>query len=205
VTLAQAREAEEERERQAQHLRELRKAQTARLVDLRQRIRASREEAAAIEARSEEIAQELAAEASTTDPATADAPISSAPVAAGASGFVWPISGAITSGFGDRWGASHQGIDIDCVTGAPVVASKEGRVVTASYDGGYGNHIVIDHGGGAATLYAHNSDLSVTSGQHVSQGELIAACGSTGQSSGDHLHFEIRVNGAPQDPLGYLP
>jgi murein DD-endopeptidase MepM/ murein hydrolase activator NlpD len=78
-------------------------------------------------------------------------------------------------------------------------------VVSAAYDSGYGYHVVIDHGGGFASLYAHNSVLNVSSGQSVSQGEVIAACGSTGQSSGDHLHFEIRVNGAPQDPLGYLP
>jgi murein DD-endopeptidase MepM/ murein hydrolase activator NlpD len=205
VTLAEAREAEEERERQTQHLRELREAQVARLADLRSRIEASREEAAAIQTRSDEIAQQLRADAPTTDPSTADASVSVAPASLGASGFAWPISGAITSGYGDRWGGTHQGIDIDCVTGAPVVASQEGAVVTASYDGAYGYHIVIVHGDGFATLYAHNSELRVSSGKDVSQGEVIAACGSTGQSTGDHLHFEIRVNGVPQDPLGYLP
>lgn len=99
----------------------------------------------------------------------------------------------------------HQGIDIDCVTGDPIRASKSGVVVAATYDGGYGNHVVIDHGDGFASLYAHNSELHVSGGNSVSQGQTIAACGSTGQSTGDHLHFEIRVNGAPQDPMKYLP
>lgn len=194
VALSDALEARAEQERQAQHLKELRAAKTAKLADLRGQIQATREEASAIQARSEEIAEQLA---------VAPAPTTS--LAAGASGFAWPISGAITSGYGQRWGRMHQGIDIDCVTGAPIRASKAGTVVTASYDGGYGYHVVIDHGGGFASLYAHNSELQVNSGQRVSGGQVIAACGSTGQSTGDHLHFEIRVNGAPQDPLRYLP
>jgi len=99
----------------------------------------------------------------------------------------------------------HSGIDIDCVTGDAIRASKSGSVVSAAYDGGYGYHVVIDHGNGFASLYAHNSALSVSGGQNVSQGEVIASCGSTGQSTGDHLHFEIRSSGAPQDPLTYLP
>jgi murein DD-endopeptidase MepM/ murein hydrolase activator NlpD len=195
VTLADALEAEEEQERHAQHLRELREAQAAKLANLRDRIEASRQEAAAIQARSEEIAEQLAA----------NIPPSAPPVSAGASGFAWPINGAVTSGFGSRWGGTHAGIDIDCVTGDPIRASKSGSVLSATYDDGYGYHIVIDHGGGFASLYAHASKLYVSGGQSVSQGKTIAACGSTGQSTGDHLHFEIRVNGATQDPLGYLP
>lgn len=196
VTLADALDAKEEQERQAQHLRELRQAQHAKLADLRHQIEASREEASAVLARSAEIAEQLAADAPSAAPASS---------AEGAGGFTWPIGGTITSGYGERWGRMHQGIDIDCVTGAPIRASKAGSVVTASYDGGYGYHVVIDHGGGFASLYAHNSELNVVTGQSVSQGQVIAACGSTGQSTGDHLHFEIRVNGAPQDPLRYLP
>lgn len=202
-TLAQALEAKEEQERQAQHLKELRQAQTAKLADLRDEIESSREEAAAIKARSEEIAQQLAANAPASTPR---ASVSVAPPASvGVSGFAWPINGAITSSFGPRWGGTHSGIDIDCVTGDAIRASKSGSVVSATYDGGYGYHVVIDHGDGFASLYAHNSTLSVGSGQSVSQGEVIATCGSTGQSTGDHLHFEIRVSGAPQDPLAYLP
>jgi len=202
VTLAQALEAKEEQERQAQHLKELRHAQTAKLADLRDEIESSREEAAAIQARSEEIAQQLAANApASAPPVSASAP----PASVGVSSFAWPINGAVTSSFGPRWGGTHSGIDIDCVTGDAIRASKSGSVVSATYDGGYGYHVVIDHGDGFASLYAHNSTLSVGSGQGVSQGEVIATCGSTGQSTGDHLHFEIRVSGAPQDPLTYLP
>lgn len=96
-------------------------------------------------------------------------------------------------------------MDIDCVTGNPIRASKAGTVVSASYDSsGYGYHVIIDHGGGLASLYAHASELYVSGGS-VTQGQTIAACGSTGASTGDHLHFEIRVNGSPQDPLAYLP
>ena len=208
VTLAQALQAKEEQERQAQHLKELRQAQTAKLADVRDEIESSREEAAAIQARSEEIAQQLDAKApASAPPAPASAPPAPAspPAPGGVSDFAWPINGAITSGFGSRWGGTHSGIDIDCVTGDAIRASKSGSVVTATYDGGYGYHVVIDHGAGFASLYAHNSTLSVSSGQTVSQGEMIAACGSTGQSTGDHLHFEIRVSGTPQDPLAYLP
>ena len=199
VKLAEALTLRREQEKQAQHLKDLRRAQSMELADLREDVEAARREADAIEARSAEIADALAAAA----PAPAPAPL---PVAAsGSSGFAWPISGAITSGYGPRWGRMHSGIDIDCVTGAAIRASKAGTVVSASYDeSGYGYHVVIDHGGGFASLYAHASELYVTSGS-VSQGETIAACGSTGASTGDHLHFEIRVNGSPQDPMGYLP
>lgn len=195
VILAQARKAEQEQERQAQHLKELRQARFASLADLQRNIEATREEAAAIQARSEEIAQQLAANVPESIPSSS----------VGASGFAWPINGAITSGFGPRWGGTHSGIDIDCVTGDAIRASRSGSVVSATYDGGYGYHVVIDHGGGFASLYAHASKLYVSGGQSVSQGDTIAACGSTGQSTGDHLHFEIRVNGSPQNPLGYLP
>ncbi|MBA2724598.1 MAG: peptidoglycan DD-metalloendopeptidase family protein, partial [Actinobacteria bacterium] len=206
VRLAQALEAKEEQERQAQHLKELRQAQTAKLADLRNQIESSREEATTIQARSEEIAQQLAANALASVPSeTPNAPASLSSATVETSGFAWPINGAITSGFGARWGGTHSGLDIDCVTGDAIRASRSGLVVSATYDGGYGYHVVIDHGGGFASLYAHASKLYVSGGQSVTQGDAIAACGSTGQSTGDHLHFEIRVNGTPQDPLGYLP
>jgi murein DD-endopeptidase MepM/ murein hydrolase activator NlpD len=198
--LAQAQEARDEQLEDRQHLKDLRRAQTLELARLRQEISGAKKEADAIAARSAAIEKELAVSA-------APAPTAVARVGGdvGTSGFAWPISGAITSGFGPRWGSTHTGIDIDCVTGAPIRASKAGSVLSASYDGGYGYHVVIDHGGGFGSLYAHASKLYVSSGESVSQGETIAACGSTGQSTGDHLHFEVRVNGAPQDPLRYLP
>jgi murein DD-endopeptidase MepM/ murein hydrolase activator NlpD len=120
-------------------------------------------------------------------------------------GFIWPLNGAITSPFGPRWGRMHTGIDIDGVTGDPIVASKSGRVIVASYYGGYGNAVVIDHGGGVATLYGHQSRIGVSVGDEVSQGQVIGYVGCTGSCTGDHLHFEVRINGNPVDPMPYLP
>lgn len=190
-----------EQEGQAQHLRELRAAQRLKLADLRKRIESERAEADALVAESAAIESQLAAVSA--EPAAA-APVVPPPAGVGSSGFAWPINGAVTSGFGPRWGRMHEGLDIDCVTGAPIRASKAGTVVSSTYDDGYGNHVVIDHGGGLASLYAHMSRLYVSGGS-VSQGETVGACGTTGASTGDHLHFEIRVNGSPQDPLNYLP
>ncbi|MGH2817982.1 MAG: murein hydrolase activator EnvC family protein [Actinomycetota bacterium] len=120
-------------------------------------------------------------------------------------GFIWPLNGGITSYYGERWGRMHTGIDIDGTTGEPVVASKSGRVILASSYSGYGNSVIIDHGGGFSTLYAHLSGFEVSGGQDVSQGEIIGRVGCTGSCTGDHLHFEVRVNGAPRDPMDYLP
>lgn len=207
--LADALIARNEQTAQAQHLRDLRSAQASKLADLRRRIESQREETDAIVARSATIERQLAASApspSHTHPEPAAPALGITPLPSGAAGFAWPLSGLITSGFGPRWGRMHSGIDIDGVTGDPIRASKSGRVVSASYDAtGYGYHVVIDHGGGFASLYAHASRLVVGAGESVSQGQMIAAVGNTGSSNGDHLHFEIRVNGSPQDPLGYLP
>ena len=119
------------------------------------------------------------------------------------SGFIWPVSGPITSGFGWRWGRMHEGVDIGAACGTPIRAAASGTIVYAGWMDGYGNLIVIDHGGGFATAYGHQSALYVGDGP-VSQGQTIGAVGSTGHSTGCHLHFEIRVNGTPVDPLGYL-
>ncbi|MEP7335132.1 MAG: peptidoglycan DD-metalloendopeptidase family protein [Actinomycetota bacterium] len=120
------------------------------------------------------------------------------------SGLIWPVSGPVTSGYGWRWGRMHEGIDIAVPTGTPVAAAASGRVIYAGWMGGYGNLVVIDHGGGLATAYGHNSSLPVGNGSSVSQGQTIAYAGSTGHSTGPHVHFEVRVNGSPVDPLGYL-
>jgi murein DD-endopeptidase MepM/ murein hydrolase activator NlpD len=119
------------------------------------------------------------------------------------SGFIWPVSGPVTSGFGWRWGRMHEGIDIGAACGTPIRAAAAGRVIYAGWMDGYGNIVVIDHGGGLATAYAHQSSIYVSSGS-VAQGQTIGAVGSTGHSTGCHLHFEVRVNGTPVDPLGYL-
>ena len=120
-------------------------------------------------------------------------------------GYAWPIRGNITSPYGPRWGGFHTGIDIDCNTGNPIGASKAGRVIASEYSGGYGYMVIIDHGGGFSSLYAHMSRLDVRRGQSVSQGSRVGLCGSTGNSTGDHLHFEIRVNGNHRNPRPYLP
>ena len=121
-----------------------------------------------------------------------------------ASGFIWPVNGVVVSGFGIRWGRMHEGIDITASSGTPIWAAAGGTVIWASWRGGYGNCVVVDHGNGLATLYAHASSILVGVGQSVAQGETIALVGSTGDSSGPHLHFEVRVNGAAVDPLLYL-
>jgi len=120
-----------------------------------------------------------------------------------AHGLIWPVSGPVTSGFGMRWGRLHAGIDIAVAYGTPIHASAAGTVIFAGWMGGYGNFVIIDHGGGLATAYAHQSSIAVGGGS-VSQGQVIGYVGSTGHSFGPHLHFEVRVNGSPVDPLGYL-
>lgn len=124
--------------------------------------------------------------------------------------FIWPTSGPITSPFGYRihpiFGTQiyHSGIDIGVDTGTPIVAADSGVVVEADWLGGYGYAVVIDHGNGLSTLYGHNSELAVSPGQSVQQGQVIAYAGSTGYSTGPHCHFEVRVDGSPVDPMGYL-
>lgn len=121
-----------------------------------------------------------------------------------ASGFIWPVNGTVVSGFGWRWGRMHEGIDISASSGTPIWAAAAGIVIHAGWLGGYGNLVVVDHGNGLATAYAHASAILVGVGQQVSQGETLSLVGSTGNSSGPHLHFEVRVNGAAVDPLFYL-
>jgi murein DD-endopeptidase MepM/ murein hydrolase activator NlpD len=121
-----------------------------------------------------------------------------------ASGFVWPVHGVLTSYYGWRWGRMHEGIDLAVSNGTPVVASAAGVVIHSGWMGGYGNLVVVDHGGGIATAYGHNTSVTVGVGQQVAQGQLIAYSGNTGNSTGPHVHFEVRINGAAVDPLGYL-
>jgi murein DD-endopeptidase MepM/ murein hydrolase activator NlpD len=129
---------------------------------------------------------------------------SSAPLPSSSSGFAWPVSGPVTSPFGWRWGRMHEGIDIGVSYGTPIHAAASGTVIYCGWEGGYGNLVAIDHGGGVATAYGHQSAIAVTCGQQVTQGQVIGYVGSTGHSTGPHLHFEVRVNGNPVDPLGYL-
>lgn len=123
--------------------------------------------------------------------------------------FVRPVEGRLTSGFGMRVHPifkvrkRHTGVDIAAPAGTPIRAADGGVVVEAGYIRGYGYTVIIDHGGGVATLYAHCSALLVAAGQEVTRGQIIARVGSTGYSTGPHLHFEVRVNGEPVNPLSY--
>lgn len=131
-------------------------------------------------------------------------PMSTGPSLIGPSGLMWPANGAVTSGFGYRWGRMHEGVDIALPEGTPLAAAADGRVILAAYTGGYGNYTCVDHGAGLSTCYAHQSSFAVSPGQSVTQGQTIGYSGNTGSSTGPHLHFEIRVNGEAVDPFGYL-
>lgn len=119
--------------------------------------------------------------------------------------FICPARGRFSSGFGARWGRQHQGIDIAGSYGSNIVAADGGTVIYAGYNsGGYGNLVKIDHGNGYVTYYGHNSSLCVSVGDKVAKGQVIAKMGSTGRSTGNHCHFEIRKGGTPVNPLNYI-
>jgi murein DD-endopeptidase MepM/ murein hydrolase activator NlpD len=149
-------------------------------------------EAAALAAADSSIRGQLAAAQGSTD---------STPSAAG---LVWPVSGPVVSPFGYRWGRLHAGIDIAVGYGTPIHAAAAGTAVLVGWVSGYGNYTCIDHGGGLATCYAHQSSYAVSQGSQVGQGQVIGYVGCTGHCFGPHLHFEVRINGTPVDPLGYL-
>lgn len=115
----------------------------------------------------------------------------------------WPTAGPVTSPYGFRWGRLHQGIDIGAPPGQPIVAAAGGTVFFAGTMGGYGLLTLIDHHDGRVTAYAHQTSFAVTGGS-VSRGQVIGYVGSTGFSTGPHLHFEVRVNGVAVDPMPYL-
>jgi murein DD-endopeptidase MepM/ murein hydrolase activator NlpD len=119
----------------------------------------------------------------------------------------WPAQGSISSPYGFRWNGTdfHPGIDIAADYGTPIRATADGVVTTAGWNsGGYGNMVDIDHGNGIMTRYGHASSVIVAVGQHVKRGQVIAYMGSTGFSTGPHVHYEVRINGRPVDPAGYL-
>jgi murein DD-endopeptidase MepM/ murein hydrolase activator NlpD len=117
---------------------------------------------------------------------------------------IWPASGSVTSKFGQRWGKEHNGIDIGASTGTNVKAFMAGKVTYSGWESGYGNLVIINHGNGLQTYYAHNSKLLVKIGQSVDSGSIIAKSGNTGNSTGPHIHFEVRKNGTPVNPYSYL-
>jgi murein DD-endopeptidase MepM/ murein hydrolase activator NlpD len=127
------------------------------------------------------------------------------PIRRGSGNFIWPVNGPISGSFGEqRPGHIHAGIDIVAPSGTPIRAAGTGKVVLLGWTGGYGNYTCIDHGGGLSTCYGHQSGYATSNGASVRQGQVIGYVGSTGHSTGPHLHFEVRVNGTPVSPLAYL-
>jgi murein DD-endopeptidase MepM/ murein hydrolase activator NlpD len=126
------------------------------------------------------------------------------PIRQGSGALIWPANGSISSPFGMRWGRLHAGVDIPLSDGTPLRAAASGTVAIAGWVGGYGNYTCVQHSGSLSTCYGHQSRLGVSVGRQVSQGQVIGYSGNTGNSTGPHLHFEVRVNGSPVDPLGYL-
>ena len=171
-----------------------------KLTDLSKLSAAERSEAEEIDALQASSAQ-LTARIQAAQAQHASGSPSATPSSAG---LIWPASGPVTSPFGWRWGRMHDGIDIGASYGAPIHAAASGTIIYCGWESGYGNLTVIDHGGNLATAYGHQSSIAVTCGQQVTQGQVIGYVGSTGHSTGPHLHFEVRINGAPVDPLGYL-
>jgi murein DD-endopeptidase MepM/ murein hydrolase activator NlpD len=154
----------------------------------------------ALEAQQARITAQLQRSAANNgyDPSVAGPPRS------GSGGLIWPVNGPIVSPFGQRWGRLHAGVDIAVPSGTPVRAPASGTVAIAGPVSGYGNYVCIQHGGPLSTCSAHNTSISVSVGQHVGQGQIIASSGCTGHCFGPHVHFETRINGAPVDPMGYL-
>lgn len=180
------------------------RAEQQRLADaLQARINKVQSEVAALAAEEKNLSAIIAlAEAPPPSPSGAPGNVERP---ASASGLIWPTTGPVTSGYGMRWGAMHAGLDIAPPYGTPVYAANAGTVIFAGSQGGYGTLIVIDHGGGFVTAYAHLSALAVGSGSVVGRGQLIGNVGSTGDSTGPHLHFETRIGGSAQNPYNFLP
>ena len=164
------------------------------------KVRASEREEVSEAQALEQVSAALGAQIQAAQSASSYSP----PASRSVSGFIWPVSGPVTSPFGMRWGRMHTGIDIGVPYGTPIRAAASGQVIYAGWMDGYGNLVFIDHGRGISTGYAHQSSIAVSNGQAVTQGQVIGYVGCTGHCFGPHLHFEVRVNGTPVDPLAYL-
>lgn len=162
-----------------------------------------------VKGKAEDTSSSSGSSSTSSDSSSSSSSDSSSSYTTGSSGmFAWPLpyTHTLTSTFGTRWGRLHGGLDISAggVYGQPIYASASGTVTFSGGDNsGYGNYVIIDHGSGYTTLYGHCSSLVAVTGQYVNQGDLIGYVGSTGNSTGPHLHFEIRLNGEKMDPLGY--
>jgi murein DD-endopeptidase MepM/ murein hydrolase activator NlpD len=192
VRAAQQREVRDRLLANEHSLANKRKSQKGQLLSTRQQERELIAEANAAAAEDARIRGQLAAAQGASDSTPSSA------------GLIWPVNGPVVSPFGYRWGRLHAGIDIAVPYGTPIHAAAAGTVVLAGWVGGYGNYTCIDHGGGMATCYAHQSSYAVSPGASVGQAQVIGYVGCTGHCFGPHLHFEVRINGTPVDPLGYL-
>jgi len=159
--------------------------------------------ASQLQAQQQAEAAQAAAQASTGSTTAPTGPVQGESSA----GMIWPVNGPVTSPFCEAraWESCHPGIDIGVPSGTPIQAAAAGTVAIAGPESGYGNYTCLDHGGGISTCYAHQESISVSVGQHVSQGQVIGISDCTGLCFGPHLHFEVRVNGQVVDPMGYLP
>jgi murein DD-endopeptidase MepM/ murein hydrolase activator NlpD len=175
------------------------------LVATKHQVQDEIDESQALASASSSLAAKLRSRSDVPSSSSSSSSGSASPSAPSSSGLIWPVSAPITSPFGMRWGTLHPGIDLGAPYGSAIHAAGNGVVVWCGWMSGYGNLVMIDHGGGIATAYGHQSRIAVGCNQQVSQGQVIGYVGSTGYSTGPHLHFEVRVNGTPVDPLGYLP
>lgn len=209
LTIEKARDQIAAREQRLEVTRSTLEAREGALLSARAKRRSALNSVQGERHEHEEIAEDLRAQIQQeVMEATGGLPLPAGPLPTpSAAGFIWPVEGTFTSGFGYRWGRMHEGIDIAAAEGTPIRAAASGTVILmqSEYEsGGYGNYTCLDHGGGLSTCYAHQSSFATSSGASVSQGDLIGYVGNTGHSFGAHLHFEVRINGAATDPMGYL-
>ena len=205
-TVQTVRAARDEIARREAELEKTRTALEARTADLAAARAQQREALGSVRDQKEELEGDLSAISEKIEDQLAEiggGALPAGPIRGGAAGFIWPVNGPVTSGFGYRWGRMHEGVDIGVGSGTPIRAVKSGDIVLAAPTSGYGNYTCISHGGGLSSCYAHQSSFARTSGS-ISQGEILGYVGCTGHCFGDHLHFEIRINGSAVDPLGYL-
>lgn len=177
-------------------LRTARNGRRGTLARVRQTRHSDQEDLAGMEREQEKIRSRLAG---------AGAQVGAGPIRHGSGRLIWPVNGPITGAFGEqRPGHIHAGIDIAAPNGTPIRAADSGKVVLMAFTGGYGNYTCIQHTATMSTCYAHQSRFGTSSGASVTQGQVIGYVGNTGHSFGNHLHFEVRINGSPVSPLGYL-
>ena len=208
VLKSKAEVAVQEIEAKQRALEETRAAIQAREADLAAARRQKSGALGGVRSRRQELEGDLralqAASAQVTDQLQGTGPAPAGPIRQGGGGWVWPVNGTVVSPFGQRWGRLHAGVDIAVPGGTPIRAAASGRVAIAGWTGGYGQYTCIQHGGGVASCYAHQSSIGVGAGASVKQGQVIGSVGCTGHCFGDHVHFEARVNGSPVNPMGYL-